>query len=440
MAQKSTVPKDEGVSVTSQEESEVLHKLEVSVAAERVGRAYDSAYRNLARQAPVRGFRPGKVPRSVLERMYGASLGEQIEHTLVAETLPVAVEKVGLEPVTEPSIDARAPVSGEDFHYTVSVEVKPSVTLPELEGLPAVKPAVNVTVEEVEGELERLRQRQAPEVEEPEGTAAAQDHILFIDFVGRIDGETFEGGSGQDVRIEIGAGQFIPGFEQQLLGACAGDDREVSVTFPEDYQAEDLAGREAVFAVHVETLKTRQVPELDDDFAVDLEFDSLDALRQNVRDDLTKQRERAATAELNRTVMDSLVERTDFAVPPGLVERELDRQIHTARHRLEGQVPAEAMEGQLARWKEEWRDRAEREVREAILLEAVVAARDLQVTEEEVKARVGEMAAQQGVEPKILRQAYGDDGLERALKVQMGDEKALEFLVTRAKVEEMTDT
>jgi len=274
----------------------------------------------------------------------------------------------------------------------------------------------------------------------PEGATAAEGSVVMVDFVGRIEGETFEGGSGKDVRIEIGAGQFIPGFEEQLIGAAAGDDCEVTVTFPEDYGAKHLAGKEAVFAAHVETVKTRVSPELDDDFAKDLDFDSLDDLRNRIRDDLTERSEREAKAQLRRSLMDSLIERTDFTVPPGPVDRELERQLHGAKHRLEGQVPEEAIESQLVRWKEEWRDRAEREVREAILLEAVTVEAKLEVTDEEATTRLEEMATKQGMDVATLRRAYGNDGLEDALKVQMGDEKAIEFLAAQAKVEETTDT
>lgn len=432
---------DSSITVASTEESPVLHSLEVSVEAAHVTRAYERAYQDLSKQVRIKGFRPGKVPRSVLERMYGASLVEQIEQTLVGETLRDAVEKAGIEPVTEPTIDARPPVAGEPFQYTARIEVKPTVVLPEISGLSAKKPAVNVEDEEVESELENLRERNAPEVEEPEGTLAAEGSLLFIDYVGRVDGETFEGGSAQDARVEVGSGRFIPGFEEQLVGATAGEDRELRVSFPEDYGNAELAGKEAVFQVHVDTLKRKQMPDLDDEFAKDVgDFENLEGLRQRIRDDLSESREQAAKAELKRTLMDSLIERAPLSVPPGLVDRELSRQIHSARHRLEGSVPDDAMQSQLARWQQEWRPRAEREVTEALLLEAVVKSEGIEVSDEDISARIGEMAAQQGIDTGVLKKAYGDDGLEKALRVQMADEKALEFLVSQAKIEDATDT
>ena len=312
------------VQVESHEESPILHRVEVEVAAKRVAKAYDRAYRDLAKQANVKGFRPGKVPRPVLERMYGPALAEQIEQTLVSETLMDAVESAGLEAVAEPAIEATPPEAGSSFRYTARIEVKPSVELPDLAGLAASRPSVDVTGVEVETELEGLRERHAQLVEEPEGTALSEGHVATIDFVGRIDGEPFEGGSGQGVALQVGEGQFIPGFEDQLLGAGSGDDREVSVTFPDDYAAEQLAGKQAVFAVHVAAIKRREVPELDDEFAKDLgEFESLDDLKARIRSDLSEGREREAKNVLNRTLVDSLIERTPFDVPPGMVERQL---------------------------------------------------------------------------------------------------------------------
>jgi trigger factor len=409
----------------------------VSVDRKRVQRAYDRAYRELARRAPVRGFRPGKVPRSVLEKLYGAQVGEQIEQSLVAETLAAALEQAGLEPVAEPAIAAKAPAADAEFVYTARVEVKPVFELPELSGLPARRPKVAVGEEDVERELEALRQRQAALIEEPAETAAATGHFLSIDFVGRIDGKPFEGGSGKGVELELGSGRFLPGFEEQLAGARAGEDRELRVRFPEDYASRELAGREAVFAVHVAAIKRRVVPSLDDEFAKDLgEFDSLAALRERVRTDLEAGAERAAKSELHRTLLDALIARTGFELPPGLVTRQLDRLLQSAARRLAGAVPDAQLEAQIGRWKEEWRPRAEREVREMLLLEAIAKARGIQAEAEEIEARVAQLAREQRVDPARLRRAWGEENLERALRTQLSDEKVLDFLASTAKVEE----
>jgi trigger factor len=429
------------VRVTATEDSPVAFTLAVEVDAGRVGKAFDRAYRELGRQVRVRGFRPGKIPRSLLEKLYAASVAEQLEQTLVQETLGEAIEQSGIEPVAEPAVEAETPAAGSDFRYTLRVEVKPKLALPDLSGLPAVRPAVDVTDEEVAEQLEELRTRNAPAVEEPEGTRVAEGHVLQIDFVGRVDGEPFEGGSGQDVELEVGSGRFLPGFEEQLIGAAAGEDVEVRVRFPEDYGHAELAGREAVFACHVASVKKRRIPELDDEFAKDLgDFESLDALRERIRRDLVAARERESQQVLRKSLLDALIERCEFDVPAGMVERQLEHQLRAAHQRLHGQVPDEAIHQQLAQWREQWRDGAEREVREMLILEAVAAEHGVAADDDEVAARIAAMADEQGVAPAVLERAAGDADLKRAVRAQLIDEKTLALLVDKAKVEETTDS
>jgi len=429
------------IRVTATEDGAVAHSLTVEVDAKRVGKAFDRAYRDLAKKVPVKGFRPGKVPRSVLEKLYAASVAEQLEHTLVAETLGEAILQSGVEPVAEPAVDADTPVAGANFSYRVRIEVKPEVVLPDTRGLPAIRPSVEVSDEDVDEQLDALRRQRAPVLEEPEDTAVEEGHVVSVDFVGRVGGETFEGGSGQGVEIEVGSGQFIPGFEEQLVGAKAGEDREVVITFPEGYGNPELAGKVAVFACHLVAVKKRQILELDDEFAKDMgDFESLDALRDRIREDLTAARERESKQILRTTLMDALVERTDFEVPPGMIERNLERQLEAAHQRMQGQVPDDAIAHQLGQWREQWRDRAEREVREMLILEAVARAEQIEVDDSEVEARTEEMATQAGADPARLKQAYGEEAFVRVLKGQLLDEKVLDFLAGAAKVEEKTDT
>jgi trigger factor len=426
------------IHVETREEGPIARWLEVVVAAERVRRAYDRAYRDLARRVRVRGFRPGKAPRTVLERLYGPSVAEQIERTLVEETLPEALAQAGLEPVAQPAVEAPRPSEDREYRYTARVEVKPEIRLPDTAGLPARRPRVEVGDHDVERELEALRQRSALLVEEPEGTRAARGQVLAVDFTGEVEGRPFEGGSGKGVEVELGAGRFLPDFEAQLAGMAAGEDREVRVRFPGDYATAQLAGKEACFRVHVSEVKRREVPALDDDFAKDLDCESLAALRERIRADLLALRERAARQELRRSLLDALVERTSFDVPPGMRERELARQLHAARHRLGGQVPEAALGEQLARWREEWRPRAEREVREALLLEALARAEGIQVEPADVEARIQEMAQERRTTPARLRKAFGEGALEEAVRIELRDERVLARLADRAKVEETT--
>ena len=313
------------------EESAAVKRVAVEVPAPRVDQLFERAYRELARSARVRGFRRGKTPRSVLRRLYGAGLAEDLERQLVGETLPDVLENALLAPVSEPEIEATAPREGEPFHYRVRVEVKPAIELGEWKGLAAQRPDEAVSEADVDRALENLRERHATLAEEPPETPAALGHWVTLDFEGRIAGNPFEGGSGKDATVELGAGQLLPEFDEQLVGARAGEARLVRVRFPEDYGQEELAGKEAEFEVRISALQRRDVPALDDEFAKDLgDLEDLAALRAKVRSDLEKIREREVKTTLRRTVLDSLIERTTFDVPPHLIEERLARRIQAA--------------------------------------------------------------------------------------------------------------
>jgi trigger factor len=432
---------DSSIQVETIERTPILHTIEVEVDAGRVRKVFDRAYRDLAKQVRVKGFRPGKTPRSVLEKLYGASVAEQLEHTLVSETLADALDLSGIEPISEPSISAGKPVPDASFKYTASLEVSPEIELPELSGLPAIRPEVSVADAEVEERLEALRVAHAPLVEEPEGTAIARSHSATIDFVGRIDGEIFEGGSGQRVQLEIGAGRFIPGFEDQLTGAQAGDEREVRVMFPDAYANSELAGREAVFAVHVVDVRRRQVPELDDEFAKDVgDFTSLEALRARIRADLESSQERESKQTFRTTLMDALLKRVEFSVPPGMIDRQLQSQLASAHRRLEGQLDHDSIHAQLDRWREEWRPRAERDVREMLVLRSIAKKRGIEIADAEVSARIDELAGGADAQGVRRRELHEDASLREALRAQLLEEKVLDLLGSTAKVRESTGT
>jgi trigger factor len=428
--------KEASIRVETIESTPILHTIEIEVDASRVRKVFDRAYRDLAKRVRVKGFRPGKAPRSVLEKLYGASVAEQLEQTLVSETLAAAVELSGIQPVSEPAISAGKPVPDASFKYTACLEVSPEIELPDLSGLPAIRPEVLVEDAEIDERLEELRIAHAPIVEEDEGTAIARGNIATIDFVGRIDGERFEGGSGQGVQIEIGADRFIPGFEDQLTGAQAGDDREVRVTFPESYGNAEIAGKEAVFAAHVVDVRKRKIPELDDEFAKDVgDFDSLEALRARIRADLESGQERESKETFRTTMLDALLERMDFAVPPGMVDRQLQSQLASAQRRLEGQLDHDAVHAQLDRWREEWRPRAELDVREMLALQAIAKAQGIEVADDEVAARIDELVGEPEQQAARLRELREDEQLRGALRLQLRDEKVLDFLASTAKIE-----
>ena len=429
----------EGLHVEAHEDGPVARRLEVRVPAARVAEAFARAYRDIGRTARVPGFRPGKTPVSELRRRYGAAVAEDVEHALVAETLPAALEQTGLVPVCNPSVDADRPSESAPFVYRAQVEVKPSFALGEIKGLPARRPSTAVSDADVEKELEALRQRHASLIEEPESTAAAAGHFVTLDYTGRIGGEPFEGGSARDHTVELGSGQLVPGFEEQLIGSRAGEDRSVRVRFPAEFGNPALAGRDAEFAVRVASVRRREVPALDDEFAKDLgEFESLAQVRERIRQSLVSARERHARSELRRTALDALIERVAFEVPAGLVHERLHHRLHSARHELEQRgLRPELLERQLARWEEEWRPAIAREVREEWLLQAVAREQGLTVDDPELDREIARIAEEQGGDAARLRKAYREAGALEALRERLLEEKAVEFLLAEAKVEDV---
>jgi trigger factor len=368
---------------------------------------------------------------------------EEVERLLVSQTFAAAVERSGIVPVVEPDIEAEPPQPGQPFRYKAQVEVKPRLELPGLDGLPATRPLVQVRDDEVESELEALRQRRAPLEDEPEEARAGKGSVLTLDYQGRIDGQPFEGGSAEGAQVELGAGRLVAGFEEGLEGARRGEAREVSVTFPEDYPAQDLRGKHAVFSVNVRALQRRSVPALDDAFAQGLGeegVETLEALRARLREMLKARRERAAEEALHRSLLDALIERVPFEVPPGLVERRLAQRLRSAHEQLESVMSHDELHARMDEWRVAWQPEAERDVRESLLLEAVAEQQGLVVENPALDERIERMAHDQGIAPERLKKLYQERGLIEGLRMRMRDEKALEFLTSRAKVEATSGT
>jgi len=422
------------------EDSAVVRTVSVEVPEARVSQLFKRTYDKLARSAQVKGFRRGKAPRKVLERVYGAAAAEEVERALVSETLSDALELAAVQPVTEPDIDVQPAVADGPFRYSARVEVKPSIELPDLEGLPGKQPKVAIEESSVDEQLEQLRRESAPLVEVPDGELASDGDTVEVDFEGRIDDEPFDGGSATSLPIELGSGRMIPGFEEQLVGVIGGEERELTVTFPDDYGAETLRGKEATFAVKVGAVKRLELAALDDEFAKDVGEDSLEELRSKLRKQLEDRAEQQAKSMLHQSLMEELVERSDFEVPPGLVERQIHAQMKSMRQQFEGRVAEDVLQSELARMHETGRDGAERRVRESLLLDAILRDQGLSVDESAVDARLDELAAAQGTDSATMRQFAEAQGWRQSIEAELLDATALDFLASRASVEETTDT
>jgi trigger factor len=273
---------------------------------------------------------------------------------------------------------------------------------------------------------------------EPEDTQAENDHQVTVDFVGCIDGVEFEGGTAQGVEIELGSGRMIAGFEEQLVGARSGEQRDLNVRFPDEYGNAELSGKQAVFAAEVTAVKRRELPELDDDLAKDLgEFETIEEVRDKIREDLHTQRQRASDQALQKSLLEDLVTRTSFEVPPSLVERQLESQLQQFEEQLRGRVPDEDLRARSAQMREEGWDEAKRRVQESLLLESVAKSAELEASDEEVDQRLDEMAEAQGAEAKMMHDMAETQGWRQAISAEVVDRKALALLEERAQIVEV---
>ena len=424
------------IKIETNEISAVVREISVEVDVKRVDAAYGQVLNQLRKTANVKGFRKGKVPAKVIRQMYGENLGEEIERQLVRETLSDAVELAELEPVVEPQIEADAPSEGKAFTYKARIEIKPTIELPELSALSGERPRVEVGDDELLLELENLRERGVAWVEEDEEVIAADGHQVTIDFVGTLDGVEFEGGSATGVDLELGSGRMIPGFEEGLVGAKSGEDRDLNVTFPAEYGNDELSGKDAICAAKVTAIKRKEMPELDDDFAKDLgeEFETLDDVRAKIKEGLVTQRKHASDHALHKSLLDDLLTRSSFEVPPTMVERQLESQLQQFEEQMKNRVPEPDLRARMAQMREEGWDEAKRRVQEGLLLEAVAKSTGVEATDEEIDARLDEMAEGQGVDPKMMHDMAEAQGWRPAVGAEVMDRKALEQLVEAASI------
>lgn len=426
------------IRIDTNEISPVVRELTIEVDAARVDAAYGDVVKQLRKTVQVKGFRRGKVPVSVIKQMYGGTMGEEIERSLVQSTLADAVELADLQPVVEPQIEAEPPVEGKVFRYKARIEVKPVIELPDLKALSGSRPSVEVNDTAILTELESLRERQVQWVEEPEEVIAEDGHQVTIDFKGTVGGVAFEGGSAEGVDLELGSGRMIPGFEEQLVGAKSGEERDLNVDFPEDYGNDELAGKAAVFAAKVTAIKRRELPELDDDFAKDIgDFETLDEVRDKIRENLQAKLQQSSDETLHKSLLDDLVTRTSFEVPPTMVERQLESQIRQFEEQLKGRVPEPDLRARLSQMREEGWDDARRRVQEALLLETVAKQAELEASKEEIDARLDEMATGQGVDSKMMHDMAEAQGWKTAIGAEVVDRKALAHLVEQAEITEI---
>ncbi|MEG7333601.1 trigger factor [Bacillus sp. 0102A] len=407
--------------------------LTVEVDAETFKTALDDAFKKVVKQVSIPGFRKGKIPRGLFEQRFGVeALYQDALDILLPVEYPKAVEEAGIEPVDRPEIDVEKIEKGESLIFTAKVTVKPEVKLGEYKGLGVEKDDATVTDEDVQNELKALQERQAELVVKEEG-AVEEGNTVVLDFEGFVDGEAFEGGKAENYSLEVGSGSFIPGFEEQVVGLEAGAEKDVEVTFPEEYHAEELAGKPAVFKVKIHEIKAKELPELDDEFAKDIdeEVESLAELTEKTKKRLEEAKENEADAKLREELVLKASENAEIDVPQAMVDTELDRMLKEFEQRLQMQGMNLELYTQFsgqdeAALKEQMKEDAEKRVKSNLTLEAIAKAENLEVSDEEVDAELSKMAEAYNMPVENIKQAIGStDAMKEDLKVR----KAIDFLV-----------
>lgn len=425
-------------------DSKVL--VEIEVPKEEVNEALEQAYRKMAKDINLPGFRKGKVPRKIIESRYGPEVfyNDALE-ILVDPAYAKAVKECELEPINQPELELVQMEQDKPLLFKVTVEVKPEVKLPEYRGVSVEQVKDEITAENVDSYLDSLREQHARLVTVEDGELQEKD-MAVIDFSGKIDGEVFEGGEAENYSLEIGSASFIPGFEEQLLGAGTGEEREVKVTFPEDYQKEELAGKEAVFSVKVKEIKRPQVPELDDAFVQELseEFSTVQEFREDIEKKLQENLQHRKKVELETKVIEKVAAEAEVEVPDVLVERELDNMIGEMEYylRMQGlnmEQYGQMVEGGLEKIREERRPEAESRARANLVLDAIIKEEQIEATEEEIEEKIKEVAQKQDMNMEEVKVLFSRDGRMDMITHEIRYRRAIDILVEHAQVQEVEE-
>lgn len=422
-----------------------MAKLTIEVSAEDLDKAMEKAYQKQKSRISLPGFRKGKAPRKMIESMYGKGVFmEDAVNSLVPQEYTKALGECDLEIVSQPEINVTQMEPGKALIFTADVAVKPEVTLGDYKGVEVPKSEIAVTDEEVDAEVKKEQDKNARTVA-VEDRAAANGDITTIDFEGFVDGVAFEGGKGTDYALTLGSGTFIPGFEDQLVGANTGDHVEVKVTFPEEYQAKELAGKEAVFQCDVKKIETKEVPELDNEFAKDVsEFDTLAEYKEDVKKKLTEKKEKEARTAKENAAVDKAIENAQMDIPELMTKTECRQMMDDFSRRMQQQGLSMEQYFQFTgqsmdKMMEDMKPQALKRIQTRLVLEKVAEAENIQPSEEEITEEIQKMADAYKMEADKIREAIGESGLEQ-MKKDMAVQKAVTVIADAAvEVEKAAD-
>ena len=427
------------MSLTVENLEKNMAKLTITVPAAEFTEAMKDSYNKQKNKISIPGFRKGKVPQAYIEKMYGPEMFyEDAANTCMENSYPGALDECGLDVVSRPEIDVVQMEKGKDFIYTATVAVKPEVTLGDYKGIEIEKVEVEVTDEDVQAELLNVQKQNSRNIP-VEDRAAKMDDEVTIDFEGFIDGEAFEGGKGENYQLTLGSHSFIDTFEDQIVGKNIGEEFDVNVTFPENYQAEDLAGKPAVFKCKLNGIKETELPELDDEFASEVsEFDTLDEYKEDIKNTLKVKKEKAAKNTKEGLVIDKIIENATMEIPEPMVETTKEQMMNEFAQQISYQgLSIEQYFQFTGMTKEKFMEtatpEAERRIKSRLVLEAIAKAEDIQVSDAELEEELKKMAEMYQMDVEQLTGLVGDSEKE-AIKKDIAVQKAVD-LVTDAAVE-----
>ena len=415
-----------------------MAKLTIEVSAEDLDKAMQNAYQKAKGRISIPGFRKGKAPRKMIEQMYGKGVFlEDAANALIPEHYSKALAECDLEIVSQPKIDVTQVEPGKPFIFTAEVATKPEVTLGDYKGLEVPKSETEVTDEEVEAELKKEQEKNSRTIS-VEDRAAQLNDIVTIDFEGSVDGVPFDGGQATEYPLTLGSNTFIPGFEEQLVGAKVGDDVDVKVTFPEEYQAKELAGKEAIFKCAVKKIEAKELPELDDDFAKDVsEFDTLAEYKEHVKTNLEDKKANEAKRAKEDAAVDKVIENAQMDIPEAMLMTQCRQMLDDFSRRMQSQGLSMDQYFQFTgmtadKMMEDMKPQALKRIQTRLVLEKVAEVENIQPTEEEVNEEISKMAEAYKMEADKLKELLGERELEQ-MKKDMAVQKAVTVIADAAK-------
>lgn len=415
-----------------------MAKLTIEASAEELEKAIQAAYQKNKGKINMPGFRKGKAPRVMIEKMYGPGVFyEDAANALIPDAYAKEVESCDLDIVSQPKIDVVQIEKGKSFIFTAEVALKPVVTLGEYKGVEVEKQAIEVTDEEIMAEIDKERENNSRTID-VDDRAVQNGDMVKLNFEGFVDGEAFEGGKGEDYDLTIGSGSFIPGFEEQLVGAKIGEEMEVNVTFPEEYQAAELAGKAAVFKCTVNEIKVKELPEADDDFAKDVsEFDTLAEYKEDIKKNLAEKKEKEAKTAKENAVVAKIVENAEMEIPDPMVDGQVRQMADDFARRIQSQGLSVEQYFQFTgmtaeKLFEQMRPEAEKRIQNSLVLEAVAKAENIQISDEKVEEELAKMAEMYKMEVEKLKEIMGDYEKEQ-IKNDLAIQEAVTMVTEAAK-------